>query len=78
MAAACSACDGPLPAEGAYSVSVSLDAAATRRWRTCAMACSVPCLAAVAARMGQDAERRAARQAGDVAALMTQRPRGRR
>jgi len=81
MAASCSACAGPLPPDGAYSVSLSLPPAAGRRWRTCAMACSLECLARVVASMAEGRRRREERQGGqpvDIAAVMTTRPVGRR
>jgi hypothetical protein len=81
MAAACSACAGPLPPDGAYSVSVSLPPDAPRRWRICAMACSLECLARVVVSMAESRRRREERQRGqpvDIAAVMTARPVGRR
>lgn len=77
--AACSGCGGQLPESGVYSVSVSLGLDATRRWRTCALACRLACLAAVVAEMQASAARREDRRRGeDIAGIMSARPAGRR
>jgi hypothetical protein len=77
MITECSSCRGPLPEQGAYSVSLSLRPDAPKRWRVCSMTCSLACLAAVVAEMQASVTRRRRREPENLAAIMTERP-GRR
>jgi len=78
MAGCCSACQGPLPPHGAYTVTVSLPASSPRSSRLAGTVCGPQCLAELAGKIADAAARRDQRRGrDDLAALMCARPKGR-